>query len=178
MRVTPYLQFGEVQWWYFAAPSGMPFTTITPRARFKRRTGGHWGPSRARMRTPPHSPTSGRVPADPHRPIHECDYGFRAAIPCGHALRGALPAGHERHTPEQAHQPSGRGLDSGKAGLFQDRKLHLYRRPGSGQGAANPSSCLRSLVFSPSESSHLVGIGDYTTPWARERRLALGEGKK
>jgi hypothetical protein len=21
-----------------------------------------------------------------------------------------------------------------------------------------------------------VGIGDYTTPWARERRLALGEG--
>jgi hypothetical protein len=32
------------------------------------------------------------------------------------------------------------------------------------------------LGFSPSESSHLVGIGDYTTPWARERRLALGEG--
>jgi hypothetical protein len=23
--LQPYLQFGEVQWWYFAAPSGMPF---------------------------------------------------------------------------------------------------------------------------------------------------------
>ena len=23
--VPPYLQFGEVQWWYFAAASGMPF---------------------------------------------------------------------------------------------------------------------------------------------------------
>ena len=23
--MTPYLQFGEVQWWYFAAASGMPF---------------------------------------------------------------------------------------------------------------------------------------------------------
>jgi hypothetical protein len=32
------------------------------------------------------------------------------------------------------------------------------------------------LGFSPSESSHLVGIGDYTTPSAKERRLALGEG--
>jgi hypothetical protein len=32
------------------------------------------------------------------------------------------------------------------------------------------------LGFPPSQSSHLVGIGDYTTPWAKELRLALGEG--
>jgi hypothetical protein len=32
------------------------------------------------------------------------------------------------------------------------------------------------LGFPPSQSSHLVGIGEYTTPWPKEQRLALGEG--
>ena len=36
--VQPYLQFGEVQWWYFAATSGMPFydsyTTSTFQATY------------------------------------------------------------------------------------------------------------------------------------------------
>ena len=32
------------------------------------------------------------------------------------------------------------------------------------------------LGFPPSQSSHLVGIGDYTTPWRKERRLALENG--
>jgi hypothetical protein len=30
------------------------------------------------------------------------------------------------------------------------------------------------LGFGSSQSSHLVGIGEYTTPWDKERRLALG----
>jgi hypothetical protein len=32
------------------------------------------------------------------------------------------------------------------------------------------------LGFPPSQSSHLVGISDYTTPWAKERNLALAAG--
>jgi hypothetical protein len=28
--------------------------------------------------------------------------------------------------------------------------------------------------FPPSQSSHLVGIGDYTTPWQREEQIASG----
>jgi hypothetical protein len=31
------------------------------------------------------------------------------------------------------------------------------------------------LGFARSQSSHLVGIGEYTTPWGREQRLAEGE---
>ena len=31
------------------------------------------------------------------------------------------------------------------------------------------------LGFPRSQSSHLVGIGEYTTPWGREQRLAEGE---
>jgi hypothetical protein len=32
------------------------------------------------------------------------------------------------------------------------------------------------LGFPPAQASHLTGIGDYTTPWAKERRLAIGAG--
>src|SRR6185369_6603886 len=32
------------------------------------------------------------------------------------------------------------------------------------------------LGFPRSKSSHLIGIGDYTAPWQRERHLAFGEG--
>jgi hypothetical protein len=32
------------------------------------------------------------------------------------------------------------------------------------------------LGFPISQSSHLVGIGEYTTPWAREQRMANGQG--
>ncbi|HXA49954.1 MAG TPA: hypothetical protein VNV86_06615, partial [Candidatus Acidoferrum sp.] len=31
------------------------------------------------------------------------------------------------------------------------------------------------LGFPRSKSSHLVGIGEYTTPWAREERMAEGQ---
>jgi hypothetical protein len=31
------------------------------------------------------------------------------------------------------------------------------------------------LGFPRSKSSHLVGIGEYTTPWAKEQLLAEGE---
>jgi hypothetical protein len=31
------------------------------------------------------------------------------------------------------------------------------------------------LGFGRSQSSHLVGIGEYTTPWSKEQRMAAGE---
>jgi hypothetical protein len=31
-----------------------------------------------------------------------------------------------------------------------------------------------SLGFPPSQASHLVGVSDYTTPWAKEVGLAMG----
>jgi hypothetical protein len=32
------------------------------------------------------------------------------------------------------------------------------------------------LGFPPARASHLVGIGEYTTPWMKERRQAMGAG--
>jgi hypothetical protein len=33
-----------------------------------------------------------------------------------------------------------------------------------------------SLGFTNSQASHLVGIGDHTTPWDKEQNLSMGEG--
>jgi hypothetical protein len=33
----------------------------------------------------------------------------------------------------------------------------------------------KQLGFTPANTSHLVGIGDYTTPWEKETRLSKGE---
>jgi hypothetical protein len=32
------------------------------------------------------------------------------------------------------------------------------------------------MGFPPAQSSHLIGVSDYTTPWVRERSLAIAVG--
>ena len=34
------------------------------------------------------------------------------------------------------------------------------------------------MGFPPSQTSHLIGISDYTTPWVRERSLAFASGEE
>ena len=49
-------------------------------------------------------------------------------------------------------------------------------------GLRNMNDALESILlpmqlgFPPSKASHLVGIGDYTTPWLREVRASKAEG--
>jgi hypothetical protein len=164
--VTPYLQFGEVQWWYFAAPSGMPFYDDYTKSAFQTAHGRPLGTITSQNATPPHSPTSARS-CRPSSAIHAGDHGFRAAIPCGRALRGALSARHQRYTAEQTGRPQSWPVSRPRTSLIRGPDLDKAR-----QSIELPMQ----LGFPPSQSSHLVGIGEYTTPWAREQRLALGEG--
>jgi hypothetical protein len=59
--------------------------------------------------------------------------------------------------------------DAGKFGAFRRaRNLDL---------AQTSIALPMSPGFPPSQASHLVGIGDYATPWDKERRPALGGWK-
>ena len=40
----------------------------------------------------------------------------------------------------------------------------------------NRSRCPGQIGFPTAQSSHLIGISDYTTPWVRERSLAIAVG--
>jgi hypothetical protein len=172
--VRPYVQFGEVQWWYFAAGSGMPFydsyTTTTFQARYGK-------PMAAIL----------SQNADPSGYTDECaflpeligeftdavmtyvrqthaDARFEVLYPPDvndTALNRLVNFPHTHWTPAS--------LDSLKTENFTytgDRDLNK---------ALASIELPVQLGFGRSQSSHLVGIGEYTTPWSQEQRMAAGE---
>jgi hypothetical protein len=172
--VRPYVQFGEVQWWYFAAAAGMPFydsyTTTTFQARYGK-------PMAAIL----------SQNADPIGFPDEC-----AFLPdlIGEFTGAVMTYVRQAHTdarfevlyapdvndtvlnrlvnfPHAHWTPA--NLDSLKTENFTytgDRDLNK---------ALAAIQLPMQLGFMRSQSSHLVGIGEYTTPWSKEQRMAAGE---
>jgi len=173
--IVPYLQFGEVQWWYFAAKSGMPF--------YDAHTTGAFQAEYNRPMAVIASETTGPQPY-----TDECAFlarligEFTQTIMT--AVRQAQPATRFEvlYPPDVNNTALNRlvnypaaywtpaTLDCLKTENFTytgDRNLNLAQ-----QSIQLPMT----LGFPPAKASHLVGIGDYTTPWMKERRLAVGAG--
>ena len=75
--VTPYLQFGEVQWWYFAGSSGMPFYDAYTTSAFQAQYGRPMAVITEPECRPRRFSERMRVSAGAHRAIHEDDHGCR-----------------------------------------------------------------------------------------------------
>jgi hypothetical protein len=176
--VTPYLQFGEVQWWYFAETSpasGMPFydtyTTSTFQAQYGRAMSVILNQD-----------------ADPSSLTQECVFlpsligqftsTIRQFVRQTHssALFEVLYPHDVNNTPLNSiiNYPLNDWTASNLACLKTenftytgDRNLDLAR-----QSIQFPAL----KGFPPGQSSHLIGISDYTTPWAKERWLAIAAG--
>lgn len=173
--VTPYLQFGEVQWWYFAAASGMPFYDAYTTGMFQ----SQYGRAMAVITSQNESPAG---------VSQECQFlqgligQFTAAIRA-HVRQTYPTAKFEVLYPPDTNDtpldqivnyPTSDWTPANLACLKTenftftgDRNLNLAR-----QSIALPAQ----MGFPPAQSSHLIGISDYTTPWARERSLALAAG--
>jgi hypothetical protein len=173
--VPPYLQFGEVQWWYTAAHGGMPFYDAHTTSAFQT----DYGHAMAVI------PSQN---ADPASYPDECAFlpgiigQFTQAIMT--FVRQSAPDTKFEvlYPPDLNNTPLNKlinypttywtaaNLACLKTENFTytgDRNLDLAR-----QSIQLPQE----LGFPASQSSHLVGVGDYTTPWARERKLALAAG--
>ena len=178
--VLPYLQFGEVQWWYFPGPSatvatepGMPFydayTTATFQATFGR----------------PMALIANQY-SDPTQVSQECSFlagmigAFTKAVRefVGTTFPGARfevlypPDVNDTALNQAVNLPTTdwtpANLACFKTENFTytaERNLDLAR-----QSIQLPGE----LGFPPSKSSHLVGISDYTTPWQKEQQIACG----
>lgn len=173
--VTPYLQFGEVQWWYFADALSMPFYDAYTESAFQAANGRPMGVIASQN-------------ADPAAYAQECAFlpgligAFTQAI-MSFVRQSQATAQFEVLYPPDTNNtalnklinfPTASWTPANLACLKTenftytgDRNLDLAR-----QSIALPMG----LGFPASKSSHLVGIGDYTTPWDKERRLALGAG--
>ena len=173
--ITPYLQFGEVQWWYKAAYGGMPFYDAYTTSSFQAAYGQAMAiiPSQY---------------ADPAPYPNECAFlpgligQFTQAIMT--FVRQSAPSAKFEvlYPPDVNNTPlntlinypttywTPTNLACLKTENFTytgDRNLDLAR-----QSIQLP----RQLGFPPSQSSHLVGVGDYTTPWVKEWSLAMAAG--
>jgi hypothetical protein len=178
--VTPYMQFGEVQWWYFPGPtatvvteSGMPFydtyTTDTFQATYGQ----------------PMAVIANQY-ADPGSLPQECALlpGLIGAFT--KAIREFVWASLPNTKFEVLYPPDVNNTALNKIINFPlndwipanlaclktenfsytaERNLNLAT-----QSIQLPAQ----LGFPPSQSSHLVSISDYTTPWQREEQIASG----
>ena len=172
--LSPYLQFGEVQWWYFANAAGMPFYDNHTTAAFQSQYGR---PMRVIV----------TQNADPAAFPEECAFlpqligQFTDSIMA--YVRQTYPDARFEvlYPPDVNDTPLNRvinfpttvwtpaRLDSLKTENFTytgDRDLNKAR-----ESVQLPLE----LGFQRSQASHLVGIGEYTTPWNKEQQLALGE---
>ncbi len=184
--VQPYLQFGEVQWWYFCPPrnptagdwsplpdGGMPFydkyTTSTFQSQYQRAMHVFTDPSN-----------------DPS------DYPDESSFLPG--LIGQFTASimaYVRQTYPDAEFEVLYPLDTNDAALTQVINLPSNWR-------ADSLSCFKTenftytgdynvvqattamelpfqLGFTAKSAAHLVGIGNYMTPWLKETRIAKGQ---
>ncbi|MCU1237450.1 MAG: hypothetical protein JWP63_5417, partial [Candidatus Solibacter sp.] len=171
--VRPYLQFGEVQWWYFASPSGMTFYDSYTTSAFQARYGRPM-----RVIANPN--------ADPAGFGEECVFlpeligDFTDAIMA--YVRQTYPNTRFEvlYPPDVNDTPLNRLINYPSASWTPARLDSLKTENFTYTGDRNLNKAQeaiqlpQALGFELSQASHLVGIGEYTTPWNKEQRMASG----
>ena len=173
--MRPYLQFGEVQWWYFASAAGMPFYDSYTTATFQARYG------RGMAAIPSQN-------ADPSGFTDECTFLPQLIGEFTDAVKTYVRQTHADARYEVLYPPDVN--DTALNRLVNFPQTHwtpasldsLKTENFTYTGDRDLDKALASiqlpiqLGFGRSQSSHLVGIGEYTTPWSKEQRMAAGEG--
>ena len=180
--VTPYLQFGEVQWWYFpggqgsgAGNQGMPFYDAYTTTAFQTQFGRV-------MQTIP-GPNS-----DPSQYPQECTFlpgliGQFCATVIAFVRQSQPAARFEVLYPVDTNDTTLMEMVNFPAAEWTAANLACLKTENFGFTAARNLDEAAAAIglpvakgFPATQSSHLVGISDYTTPWAKEWALAVGAG--
>lgn len=179
--LTPYLQFGEVQWWYFPSDgagrdfSGMPFYDAWTQAQFV----AQFGHAMATITTNTVDPATlpeevSFLPAVIGNFTNAVMSFVRASQPS--ALFEVLYPTDTNQTPfnqainfaAAAWTPAALAcLKTENFGFTLGRNLDL---------AEGSMAFGAALGFGAAQRSHLVGVGDSTTAWLKEVRSAAGKG--
>jgi hypothetical protein len=174
--VRPYLQFGEVQWWYFRNDrSGMPFydayTTSTFFDQYKQE-----------MRSILDNTAS------PSDYLQETQFlptligAFTSQVMA--FVRASFPTCRfEVLYPLDVNDTDLNRAVNYPADAWTPAALDCLKTESFGYtGSRDLNKCLTSIQapgahgFAPQNSAHLVGIGDSTAPWLKELRLAKAAG--
>jgi hypothetical protein len=179
--LQPFLQFGEVQWWYFASDgdghpfSGMPFYDAWTQSQFLAAYGHAMAVITANTVDPASYPDEvAFLPAVIGNFTDAIMTYVRATMPTCRfevlyptdvnttAFNQAINYPLSAWTPEALTC-----LKTESFGFTLARNLALI------EGTINFG---QALDFPATQRSHLVGISDSTTAWLKEARIALGKG--
>jgi hypothetical protein len=174
--LTPYLQFGEVQWWYFPDNgSGMPFydayTTSTFQTQFGRAmtviTSNTVDPTTIPQEAAFLPGLIGSFTAQIRTFVHATYPTCRFEVLYPPDVNN-FPITQVINYPTNDWTPA--NLNCLKTESFTytyDRNLDM---------SVVSMNSVNSLGFTPSQRSHLVGVSDSSTAWLKEVRLAEGQG--
>jgi hypothetical protein len=178
--LTPYLQFGEVQWWYFPEldaqgnPAGMTFYDAYTTSTFE----AQYGKTMAQILT---------NTADPSATPDEAAFLSNLIGVHTAAIRAYVQASYPNCRFEVLYPPDVNNyaltqvinyptndwtpvnltcLKTENFGFTLGRNLDLARTAIQGGYAT---------AFPPAQRSHLVGISDASTSWLKESEIALGD---
>ena len=173
--LTPYLQFGEVQWWYFPDAAGMPFYDAYTTSTFEAEYG--------RAMTVIASNT-----VDPTTVPQEAVFlpgligTFTAQIRA--FVRATYPSCRFEvlYPPDVNDFPLTQVINYPTSDWTPANLNCLKTESFTYTGERNldlslvSMNSVNSLGFTPAQRSHLVGVSDATTAWLKEARLAEGLG--
>jgi hypothetical protein len=170
--VHPYLQFGEVQWWYFAGASGMPFYDEYTRTRFQAAYGKPMVTIASERSDPNASPDEATL-----LPLLIGEFTENVES----FVRSKYPQTQFEvlYAPDVNDAPFTRVVNFPRAHWNPAHLACLKTENFTYTGNRDLNKVSDSVTFpfaygfSSSKTSHLVGIGDYTSPWEKERRMAL-----
>jgi hypothetical protein len=179
--LIPFVQFGEVQWWYFPNDgdghnfSGMPFYDAWAQNQFL----AEFGHAMATITTNTVNPAS-----------FPNEVAFLPAVIGSFTnavmsfVRTTQPAARfEVLYPTDVNQATFNRAFNYPAAAWTPAALTCLKTEGFGftfgrnlDQAEKTIDLGQSLGFPATQRSHLVGVGDSTTPWMKEARTALGKG--
>jgi hypothetical protein len=172
---VPYLQFGEVQWWYFANASGMPFYDAYTQSRFE------WAHGFA-MRTIASEHAEPSAYEEEVALLPRLVGEFTAAV-MAHVREGHPDCRFEvLYPPDTNDSPIGRVVNYPESEWTRAKLTCLKTENFTFTGNRNLNKARMSLDvpvvrgFPAAQRSHLIGIGEYTTPWQKEWSLAVAHG--
>jgi hypothetical protein len=173
--LQPYLQFGEVQWWYFADTSGMPFYDDYTKSQFQAAHGKSIGLITSQN-------------ADPASFPDECAFlpaligQFTNAVMAFVRARFANCRFEVLYPPDTNDTPLNQVINYPST-YWNPSALTCFKTENftyTGNRDLNQARDSINLPakagFGATQRSHLVGISDYTSPWRREQELAIAAG--
>jgi hypothetical protein len=179
---VPYLQFGEVQWWYFVwdldrnnPHSSLPFydayTTSTFSATFSRPMHVFVDSNESPASFPDEAQfLPGLIGAFTERImsfVRQSHANARFEVLYPPDVNDS-PLNHVINLPTQWTPAT---LD-----CFKTENFSFTGSRDMNKAVDSIQLPMQQLGFPPGKSSHLIGIGDYTTPWLREVRASVAEG--